>query len=59
MNVLSYEKVTISNAVKQLTAAKYSDVDVAGENNDAQEAFVTVEATNGFRYTFDGTAPEA
>jgi hypothetical protein len=59
MNVLAYEKLTISNAVKQLTVAKYNNVDVAGIDNDAQEAFVTVEASNGFRYTFDGTAPEA
>jgi hypothetical protein len=60
MNVLGYEKVTISNAVKQLTVAEYSDVDTpSGSKQDAQEAFVTVEATNGFRYTFDGTAPEA
>ena len=61
MNVLGYEKLTISNSVKQLTAAEYDNVAFPGteEKADAQETFVTVEATNGFRYTFDGTDPVA
>lgn len=60
MNVLGYEKLTISNAVKQFTAAEYSDV-ALGTNSkvDAAEAFITVEATNAFRWTVDGTAPVA
>lgn len=46
----TYEKLTVSNSVKTLTAAKY-----AGQ----QGCLITAEATNGLRYTFDGTAPVA
>lgn len=60
MNVTGYEKLTISNSVKQFTADKYSDVAVGlNTRTDAEEAYVTVEATNSFRWTVDGTAPVA
>lgn len=46
----TYEKLTVSNSVKTLTLAKYSG---------QQECLITAEATNGLRYTLDGTAPVA
>ena len=57
MNVTGFEKLTISDSVKQFTAAKYSNT--GDDKVDAVEAFITVEATNGFRWTVDGTAPTA
>jgi hypothetical protein len=59
-NCIAFEKLTVTNAVKQLTAAKYNDVGV--DKRDASVAFISlagVPGTNDLRWTLDGTAPVA
>ena len=62
---IGYEKLTVSNSVKTLTAGKYrhfSDEVAVGATNalvSARSALITTEATNGLRFTLDGTAPVA
>lgn len=59
----NYEKLTVSSAAIGFTATKYehfNDELAVGAANalvDARSAYVTVEATNGLRYTLDGTTP--
>jgi hypothetical protein len=52
--------------VKTLTEAKFTNYSLSGLTvptsqalTSARCAFITVEATNGLRYTFDGTDPVA
>ena len=62
----SYEKLTVTNAVKTLTSTKYNvrpNPTNFGEGGGrfqtttlAEEAFITVE-TQPIRYTVDGTTP--
>lgn len=47
----AFEQLTVTNAVKTLTAATY----VSGAKK-AQIAFITVESAD-IRYTYDGTTP--
>lgn len=49
----AYEKMTVTNAVKTLTAATY----VSGDKK-ARVAYLSVE-TNGVNFTYDGTTPSA
>lgn len=63
---IGYETVTVSNTAKQLTEAKFTNYSLTGlavptdqALANARCAFITVEATNGLRYTFDGTDPVA
>lgn len=55
----SFEQLTVTTAVKTLTAAKYSGLMASerGRGRNAMRARITADATNGFRYTVDGTAP--
>ena len=49
----AHEALTVSNAVKTLTAATY----IVGERY-SQAAFITLEDAD-IRYTYDGTTPSA
>lgn len=56
---IAYESVTVSTTVKTLTVDKYRWVGGAGELYEAREILITAEATNGLRYTLEGTDPVA
>lgn len=48
----NFEQLTVTNAVKTLTATKYQS-----GSKKAQIAFITVESAD-IRYTYDGTTPD-
>jgi len=56
---IAYEALAVSTSVKVLTADKYRWVGANGEQVEAREILLTVEATNALRYTLDGTDPVA
>lgn len=55
----SFEQLTVTTAVKTLTATKYSGL-MASERKRGRNALmarITLDPTNGIRYTVDGTNP--
>jgi len=53
LNAFAHEALTISTAVKILTATKYTN----SENQFAKRAVITIETNAPIRYTYDGTTP--
>jgi len=57
---MGYEKLTVTNAVKQLTVTKYkAQLDALPDLLKTAKTAVITSETDSIRYTFDGTDPVA